>query len=304
MIQRLLQPTSLIIGVLVAMGVAACGSDDDNTSPGGTGGGTGGTAGNAGAGASAGGAGSAGASASGGTGGASGSAGAAGVAGSAGAAGASTTFAVLVRGTLFTTDMTEAQNAHDPLAAGGEAAATSAGDIAHDVLLGTPQLGGAENAFLALDRWTNEQGMDAFYANPDFQAGFATLFAEPPTFEQFVHRPTWASWGDLSSGDGYDPYYFAVVRGRLAETDPTAAQAGHDAVAGAGQAAANAAGDVAHVVFTGRQDPQEFMAIDVWRSADNIEVFYGNPDFKAAFGALFETDPSLAIYRSTDWHQW
>jgi quinol monooxygenase YgiN len=302
MIERTFSKAFLGVGLVLTLAVAACGSDDDEPAGSAGGGGQAGTGGTAGT--TADGGGSAGSTA--GSAGVSGGAGSSGAAGTAGSpdAGPTETYAALVRGTLFTTDLDEAKTTHDALASGGEASAKAVGDIAHDVLLGTSLLGGTENSFLAMDRWTNAQGMDTFYADPAFQQGFGPLFAEPPTFEQFIHQPGWVSWGDLNAGDGFDPYYFAVVRGRLAESDPVAAQAGHDAVAAAGQDAAAAVGDVAHVVFTGRQDPQELLAIDVWSSVDAIETFYGNPDFQAAFGALFEEPPTLDIHRSTDWHQW
>ena len=213
-------------------------------------------------------------------------------------------YAVLVRGTLFTTDLVEAKTYHDGLAAGGEQPAKDAGDFGHDALLGTTLLGSTENAFLGIDRWDNLAGLQGFYANPDFQKNFGMLFSAPPTVETFEHQPTWHGWGDLTSGDSSDPYWFVVVRGHLAEADAAKAQTGHDGVAAAGEAAAKAAGDVAHVVFTGVEDAQEFMAVDIWPDSTNLEALYTNPDFQMAFGSLFDAPPVIAVYKSTDWHQW
>ena len=209
-----------------------------------------------------------------------------------------------MRGTLFTDDLDEAQSLADALGAGGEEIATSLGDFAHDVLLGTDILGTAENEFLALDRWDNVEGMGMMYGDPDFQAGFSQLFAEPATLETFVTRDDWASWGTLESGDGHDPYYFVVVRGRLSTSDLDEAQAIHDELALAAQEVAEAAGDVAHVVHLGLDDPQEFMAIDVWTSDAAMEAAYLDPDFQAGFAAIFEDTPYVGVYRSTDWYQW
>jgi hypothetical protein len=102
------------------------------------------------------------------------------------------------------------------------------------------------------------------------------------------------------------PSRAATVGRWLAESSPKAAQAAHDAVAAGGQEQAEAAGDKAHVVFTGLEDPQEFLAIDIWHDSTNIEALYTNPDFAAAFGNLFEEPMAidLAVYESTDWHQW
>ena len=217
--------------------------------------------------------------------------------------GPSAEYAVLVRGELFTTDLDEAQTLHDMLASGGEEAAKEAGDFGHDALLGTDILGTTPNEFLGLDRWNDLAGLEAFYADPAFQEAFGMLFAAPPTVEVFAHQPEWHGWGSLTAGDPHDPYFFVVVRGRLAD-EPAASQAKHDAVAAGGEMDAKALGDVAHVVFTGVADSREFLAIDVWSASDGIAALYGDPAFQEAFATLFEAPPSLGVYQSTSWHQW
>lgn len=210
-------------------------------------------------------------------------------------------FAVLVRGSLVTDDMAAAQQLHDAVAGGGQQIAQDAGDVAHFALLGTSLLGSTENEFLALDQWTSVEGLSAFYSNPDVAAGFATLFSTPPTSEIFERRYEWHQWGGLNNGADYT---WVVVRGRLAAPDDAAAQAAHDLVAAGGEVAALGAGDVAHIVFTSVEDPAEYMSIDVWRDATNLELFYSNPDFAAAFGTLFAGPPTVGVYSSTDWVQW
>ena len=64
------------------------------------------------------------------------------------------------------------------------------------------------------------------------------------------------------------------------------------------------AGDVAHVVYLGVEDPRELLIVDVWTASDGIEAFYGNPDFMNGFSTLFDAPASVAVYRSTDWYQW
>ena len=210
----------------------------------------------------------------------------------------------LVVGTLSTDDLEMAQATHDAVAMGGQAAAMVAGDFAHDAMLGTTLLGSTENEFLGIDRWTNLDGALAVYGDPKFQAGFGMLFAAQPSLDLFAKRNDWHGWGSLEDGDGGD-HWFVVVRGRLAEADLDAAQAAHDAIAAAGEADATALGDVAHVVWVGTpDDPQEFFAVDVWTDDSMIEAFYGNPKFAEAFGTLFDAPPSVAVYGSTDWHQW
>lgn len=217
-------------------------------------------------------------------------------------AGPTQEFAALVRGTLFSDDVAEAKALHDPLAAGGEAAAIGLGDFGHDVHLGTTLLGTTENAFAAVDRWTSLEGAMMFYSNPDFMEQFGMLFSAPPALELF-ERSGWHEWGNMDVGDDIEPHFRVIVRGRL-RAPAADVQADHDAVAMGGEAPAMAAGDMAHIVYLGIEDSQEFLAFDIWNSSDNIEAFYSNPDFQAAFGALFEAPPVVGIYRSTDWHQW
>ena len=214
-------------------------------------------------------------------------------------------FAVMVRGALFTADIADAKAYHDPLASGGEEAAKMLGDFSHDALLGTTLLGTQENKFLGLDRWDNVEGMQAFYSDPDFGAAFGMLFdGEGPLVESFVEMPQWHTWGDMNSGDAFGDYWFVVARGTLAD-EPEVIMPVHDMVAAGGEETVKAAGDVAHVVFLGLEDPKEFLAIDIWKDSAAIEAVYSDPDFAAAFGMLFAPGTStVEIYGSSDWHQW
>ncbi|MEZ4427807.1 MAG: hypothetical protein R3A51_09000 [Nannocystaceae bacterium] len=212
--------------------------------------------------------------------------------------------AVVVIGDLAGDDLAASQVAHDMVAMGGEDQAKMAGDFGHDAMLGTTLLGTTENEFLAIDRWSSDDNIDAFYGDPNFQMAFGALFEAPPAPSMYIYQDTWAHWGELTSGDAATPHFFVVVRGRLASADSDANKALHDMIAEGGKEMVMAAGDVAHVPFTGRADPQEFLNIDIWTSADNIEAVYTNPDFIAAFGQLFEAPPQVGVYQSTDWHQW
>ena len=212
-------------------------------------------------------------------------------------------YAAVVRGTLAGDDLEASQQAHDAFAMMGEASAMAAGDFAHDVLLGTTLLDSTENEFLAIDRWTDRDAMLALYADPNFAAGFLMLFEEPPTIEYFELAPEWVSWGDMESGDAFDPYYFHFALGDLANEDEAMNQTAHDQVAAGGQEPALAAGNVAHVVFLGLDDRQRFLGVDIWQSDENIEPFYTNPAFVEAFAPLF-TSVTQPVYVSTDWYQW
>ena len=199
-----------------------------------------------------------------------GGAGAAGGAGGGGGGGGGESV-VLVRGTLFTTDLAAAKASHDAVSAGGEMQAKAAGDFGHDAMLGTTLLGSTQDAFLGIDRWDNLSNAQQFYQDPAIADAFGMLFAMPPTVEFFT-RVDWHGWGDLTSGDAFTPHWFVVVRGRLAESDSSAAQSAHDAIAAQGETPALAAGDVAHVVHLGAADPQEFFAVDVWEDDASLEA--------------------------------
>ena len=132
---------------------------------------------------------------------------------------------------------------------------------------------------------------------------FGALFTAPPTIETFAKAPDWHAWGDLTAGDDSEEYYFVMVRGRLA-AEGEEARAQHDAIAAGGEEAAKQAGDVAHVVYLGATDPQEYLAFDIWTDGAQLEAFYGDPAFQQAVASLFASPPAVTVFRSTDWHQW
>lgn len=213
------------------------------------------------------------------------------------------THGVLVVGTLASSDLVAIQAQHDQLAKGGQPQAGPAGDIAHTVMLGTKLLGTKENEFLALDRWTSPANIDTFYNNPDFVAGFSKLFAAPPSRAVYEKRPTWSGYGTVDSAKAFNPYYWVVVRGTLKQMDDAQNQTAHDTVVGSAKDQAMALGDVAHVVYTGREDKRQYLSFDVWKDGKDIEAFYSNPQFQMAIGGVFES-VNLSIYQSTQWYQW
>jgi quinol monooxygenase YgiN len=212
--------------------------------------------------------------------------------------------AVLILGTLADADLGAAQTKQDQAAKGGEGTAKQLGDTAHTVMLGTSLLGTTKNQFLALDRWSDKTNIDAFYANKDLQASFAQIFSAAPAVTVYVAQPGWSTYGTPDGANGSDPHYWVIVRGKMKSADLAQNQATHDGVAAQAAPKAKAAGDVAHVVYTGRDEAQQFLAVDVWPDATNIAAFYGNPDVQAAFGQLFEGAPTIGIYESTQWYQW
>jgi quinol monooxygenase YgiN len=95
---------------------------------------------------------------------------------------------VVVRGRLADAPA-RMQDAHDQIAAGGEGAATALGDVAHAVFLGAAD----ERDFLAIDVWSDDSQLEAFYGNPDFQEAFGQLF-EAPASVVVYHSTDWQQW--------------------------------------------------------------------------------------------------------------
>ncbi len=212
----------------------------------------------------------------------------------------------MVRGTLAVGDagdLSQAKATHDAIAKGGEASSKTAGDIAHAVLLGTNILDGVPNEFLAMDRWTDSTAMQAFYANPQVQQSFGSLFTTPPTITFFVLAPDWVNWGDMHSGDTFNPHFVHLALGTLASADNGQNEAAHNQVASGGKDPSMQAGNVAHVVWLGLSDPRQFNGVDIWSSDTNIQAFYTNPQFVAAFAPLFSS-VTQPVFQSTDWYQW
>lgn len=206
-------------------------------------------------------------------------------------------YAAFVRGTLAITDLAEARAHHDQVAGGGEAAAREAGDFGHAVFLGTTLLDSVENEFLAIDRWSDAAAMRDFYE----QVGtFNGLFTGPPEIRFYSFEPEWVSWGEHQQpGD----HFVHLAIGQLSAADTAEAQAAHDQVAGGGKDPSIAAGNVAHLVYLGLDNPRDFIGVDIWASDENLAGFYQNPDFRAAFEPLF-VEVSEPVFASTDWHKW
>jgi len=216
--------------------------------------------------------------------------------------GEDTTYIALIRGTMSTQDLDEAKALHDAIAGEAMGPAMAAGDFGHDPLLGTTLLGTTENEFLALDRWTNLDGANAVYSDPAFLRAFGSFFARPPALDLFERQTTWAEYGEFDIADDDPEHVFVIVRGRIGAGRD--AHALHDRIVGGSSRAAMMAGDLAHLVYLGVDDPQEFFAIDIWGDSAGLEAFYGDPAFQAAVGMLFEAPPSVTVYRSTDWLGW
>ena len=172
------------------------------------------------------------------------------------------TYTARIRGPLAAT-IGDAKTMHDALASGGQAQSNAAGDFAHQVGLGTTDLDTQLNEFLALDQWRTADGAQAFYANAQFTAGLDALFTMTPSIELFERHPDWVSWGDLGAGrESGQPYWFVVIEGTLASTDLETNHAAHDMIAGASEAQAQQAGDIAHLPHLAVAGPRRFTVLD------------------------------------------
>ena len=117
----------------------------------------------------------------------------------------------------------------------------------------------------------------------------------------------------MESGDAFNPYFFHLALGTQSNANVAMAQGAHDQVACYGRDPGIGAGAIGHVVFTGLTNPQRFVAVDVWNASANIEAFYTNPMFVAAFGQLFSTirqptyvstSGAATATGRTGWYQW
>ncbi len=216
--------------------------------------------------------------------------------------GAAVPAAAFFRGTLAGT-VAASKAMSDPFFMGVKAQAQGAGDTGHDALLGTTDLGTTLDQFVGLDTWSSDANMDAVYSNPQVQAFAASFYAAPPEFKTY-HLTDFYQWGDTDSGDGSTPHYFVMTRGRFNDS-PDKIKPLHDPIAQGAEAQAKMGGDVAHIVYSGRQDPQDALIVDIWTTDTNIDTFYSNAQFKTAVSALFDaTGPNFGVYGSTDWVTW
>ncbi len=209
--------------------------------------------------------------------------------------------AAFFRGTLaMTVDASQAFS--DPFFVGVEAEAMSAGDNGHHALLGTTHLGTTLDQFVGLDTWSSDANMDAVYADPHVTAFGAAFYAAPPEFKTFRVTDLF-QWGDTHAGDAVAPHYFVMIRGRFSGA-PDSVKAAHDSLEQGAETQARAAGQVAHLVYAGRQDLQDALMVDVWTTDTNIDAYY-DTTFKSSLGALFDaTGPNYGVYASTDWVTW
>jgi quinol monooxygenase YgiN len=94
-----------------------------------------------------------------------------------------------------------------------------------------------------------------------------------------------------------------TIRGRL-KGDQTSMKKMHDEVTGATREMARQAGDISHRIFLNPMDPQDFLGIDVWQSAEQTQAFSADPRIRQFFADLFEGPPEVIAWVDSDWNQW
>jgi hypothetical protein len=185
---------------------------------------------------------------------------------------------------------------------GVEAEAQGAGDDGHQSLLGTTDLGTTQNQFVGLDTWISDAEMNAVYSAAPVQAFAASFYSAAPEFETF-YLTNFYQWGNTHSAESSSPFYVVVVRG-LYNAAPAGIKPIHDSIAQGAEAEYKAAGNVAHIVWSGRTNPLEALIVDVWTSDANINSFYSTA-FQTSLATLFDsTGPNYGVYSSTDWATW
>jgi len=75
-------------------------------------------------------------------------------------------------------------------------------------------------------------------------------------------------------------------------------------VTSATKAQALAAGDISHRTFLNPADPDEFLGIDVWQSAEAVQAFSSNPQIVDFFSRLFDGQPDVTLWVSSGWNEW
>jgi quinol monooxygenase YgiN len=101
---------------------------------------------------------------------------------------------VMVRGTVASREA--AMTVHNQIVASQINIARQAGDISHEVyFMMTPPDQPESLEFLAIDVWTNAEGMQAYYGDPGFQAGVMQLFTAAPTISIWNQTTgQWVEW--------------------------------------------------------------------------------------------------------------
>ena len=96
--------------------------------------------------------------------------------------------------------------------------------------------------------------------------------------------------------------YVVIVRGKLKIKDEQAAQKAHDEFVALATPMTKAAGALSHHAHLNPQNRNEFMAIDVWNNMESPMKLFSDPKLAAGFNALFDGQPDISMWESTEWY--
>jgi hypothetical protein len=94
--------------------------------------------------------------------------------------------------------------------------------------------------------------------------------------------------------------YITIVRGRLAQADPSAAMARHNAIVAKLEPATRQMGATGHRAFASAEDPRDFLAIDMWESAEGPQRLMSDPAAAAELASLFEGGPNVTVWEARE----
>jgi quinol monooxygenase YgiN len=216
--------------------------------------------------------------------------------------GAGVTYTVLARGTLKG-DEAASKALHETLVSGAQQAAEAAGDVGHDTFLGKDAAPGAPLDFLAIDRWTSLDGLDAFFAGAPVKDFESKFYAAAPDVSVWQPEQGFTTWG--STADAHDAgAYTITLRGHHAGDEATALATHNAIVAAVPAPGAVALGNVAHQIFSNPKDPTEILIVEVWANQANQEMIYSNPDFQKQIAKLWSDMPTIRRWTGTGWTGW
>jgi len=96
--------------------------------------------------------------------------------------------------------------------------------------------------------------------------------------------------------------YVVTVRGTLKGTEQQAREA-HDATVRKISPTGKSMGNTSHQAYQDIKNPKEFFAIDVWDNLESIQKLYGDPKLGEEFGKLFDSMPTVTVWKDTGWFQ-
>lgn len=94
-------------------------------------------------------------------------------------------------------------------------------------------------------------------------------------------------------------YFITTVRGKLRESDPTAAKELHNGIVARLRPKLEPMGGSSHMVFANAQDPTEFLAVDRWDSMEGLNALQ-DPAIQAEIGSMFDGPPQVTVWSVRD----